>query len=109
MRVKLVLESSGFNFNQHVAKWLGDSVDNLPILLKIQNGEEVDLPEEVAVGIKNLVSVETGEMVSRKYDLNIPIEEVKNKYKRAMTLNDAKIIMQQPQQPIKFKSVKKIK
>lgn len=80
MRVKLVKESSGFGYSYKISSWLAQSDENMGLLKKLQKGAVVELPEKVAMSIHNLVDIETGKMISRRYQLSITEDEVKHRY-----------------------------
>lgn len=83
MLVKLIEESSGFGYTTDVVNWMVRDEEHVSAIEMLKAGFEVEIPENIAKRIKNLVSVETGEIISKKYDVHISKEEIVRKYKNS--------------------------
>lgn len=106
MKVKLIKESSGFGFNSTVANWIVKDEENLVLLEKIKQGFDVEIPDSIAKNIQNLVCIETGEIISKVFKLNISSDEVSKKYKS--TQAEIKKEIKEQIQEVKIKKISKL-
>ena len=83
MRVKLVKESSGYGYGRVAATFMTESAENFGLFSDLRKGRTVNLPAAVAKSLHNIVSVETGAVISKKAMIRLTPEEVKAKYQEA--------------------------
>jgi hypothetical protein len=80
MKVRLILESSGFGYSNGAINWMVEDPDNLGVMEKLSKHMTVDIPARIVPSIHNLINVETGEFPSQIYDLHTDKEVIKAKY-----------------------------
>ena len=83
MRVKLIKESSGWGYGAVAAAFMVESPENFGLFSDLKKGKAVDIPSGVAKSLHNIVSVETGAVISKKAMVRLSPEEVKAKYQEA--------------------------
>ena len=111
MRVQLIKESSGFGYTAKIVEWLTQDEENIFTLNRLQEGQIVELPSNIAPDVHNLVNIETGTIVSKMCILNsITVNQVKELYGKNLSAGEVRSQVEQvfkiKKQPTKLKGEK---